>query len=68
MGIVQEEITLKNARDKMKAEEGYIKESEIRQNTVQAVVDTGAMNLVINEKLRRQLGPGVVGTKKVYLT
>ena len=43
MGIVLEEITLKTVKDKMKAEEGYINESEIRQNTVQAVVDTGAM-------------------------
>jgi len=67
MGIVQEEITLKNVRDKMKAEEGYIKEFEIRQTTVQAVVDTGAMNLVINEQMRQQLGLGVVGESQATL-
>jgi clan AA aspartic protease len=67
MGLVQEEITLKNVKDKMKAEEGYIKEFEIRQTTVQAVVDTGAMNLVINEQLRQQLGLGVVGEKQATL-
>ena len=67
MGIVQAEITLKNIRDKMKAEEGYIKENDIRQTTVQAVVDTGAMTLVINEQLRQQLGLGVVGTKQARL-
>jgi clan AA aspartic protease len=67
MGLVKAEITLKNIRDKMKAEEGYIKEQEIRQNTVQAVVDTGAMTLVINEQLRRQLGLGVVGEKQATL-
>jgi len=67
MGVVRAEITLKNIRDKMKAEEGYIKEPEVRQTIVQAVVDTGAMNLVINEKLRRQLGLGVVGTKEATL-
>jgi len=67
MGLVQEEITLKNVRDKMKAEEGYIKEFEIRQTTVQAVVDTGAMNLVINEQLRQQLGLGVVGERQATL-
>jgi clan AA aspartic protease len=67
MGLVKAEITLKNIRDKMKAEEGYIKEQEIRQNTVQAVVDTGAMTLVINEQLRQQLGLGVVGEKQATL-
>jgi clan AA aspartic protease len=67
MGIVQEEITLKNIRDKIMAEEGYIKEFEVRQTTVQAVVDTGAMNLVIDEQLRQQLGLGVVGEKQVTL-
>jgi len=67
MGVVRAEITLRNIKDKMKAEEGYIKEPEVRQTVVKAVVDTGAMNLVINEKLRRQLGLGVVGTKEATL-
>jgi len=53
--------------DKMKAEEGYINDFEIRQTTVQAVVDTGAMNLVINEQLRQQLGLGVVGEREATL-
>jgi predicted aspartyl protease len=42
---------------------GFIKEPEIRQAVVQAVVDTGAMTLVINEQMRRQLGLGIVGAK-----
>jgi len=67
MGMVQAEITLKNIRDKMKAEEGYINDIEVRQTTVQAVVDTGAMTLVINEQLRQQLGLGVIGTKEATL-
>jgi clan AA aspartic protease len=67
MGIVHAEITLKNVKDKMKAEVGYIKEPEIRQTTIQAVVDTGAMTLVINEQLRQQLGLEVVGAKVATL-
>jgi len=67
MGIVQAEITLKNIKDKMKAEEGYIKELEIRQTTVQAVVDTEAITLVINEQLRQQLGLVIVGAKQATL-
>jgi len=67
MGIVHAEITLKNLRDKMKVEEGYKKEPEVRQTTVKAVVDTGAMTLVINEQLRQKLGLGVVGEKPATL-
>jgi clan AA aspartic protease len=67
MGLVHAEITLKNIRDKIMAKEGYIKEPEVRQTTVKAVVDTGAMTLVINEQLRQQLGLGVVGEKQATL-
>jgi len=67
MGLVHAEITLKNLRDKIMVEEGYIKEPEVRQTTVKAVVDTGAMTLVINEQLRQKLGLGVVGEKPATL-
>jgi len=63
MGIVHAEITLKNAFDTTNARHGIIKEPEIRQTVVNAVVDTGAMTLVINEQMRRQLGLDVVGAK-----
>ena len=63
MSLVQTEITLRNSKDKMKAEEGLIQETEIRQITVQAVVDTGAWTLVINEAIREELGLNVVGTE-----
>ena len=67
MGIVRAEITLKNAGDVTSVQRGYIKKPEIRQTVVEAVVDTGAITLIINEKLRRQLGLGVVGTKEATL-
>jgi clan AA aspartic protease len=67
MGIVRAEITLKNAWDAGNAQNGIIKETEIRQTVVEAVVDTGALTLVINEELRRQLGLLVVGTRKATL-
>ena len=56
MGLVKAEITLKNTGDITDAQRGYIKEPEIRQTTVTAMVDTGAATLVINEAIRRQLG------------
>jgi clan AA aspartic protease len=56
MGAVYEEITLKNAGDKIRVECGYIKEPEIRETTVRALVDTGAGTLIINEMIRKKLG------------
>jgi len=56
MGIVHAEIILRNAADVSNVNRGYIKEPEIRQTTVTAIVDTGSVNLVINEDIRRQLG------------
>jgi predicted aspartyl protease len=67
MGIVHTEITLKNSCDVTSVQRGFIKEPEIRQTVVQAVVDTGAMTLVINEQLRLQLGLGIVGSKVATL-
>jgi clan AA aspartic protease len=56
MSVVYTELTLKNVIDEAFAEEGYIKEDEIRQITVQAIVDTGAWTLVINNETREKLG------------
>ena len=65
MGLVHAEITLKNTGDVTNVERGLIKESEIRQTTVTAMVDTGAGTLVINEELRKQLGLEVRGLRRV---
>ena len=64
MGIVREEITLKNGTDVGDCERGFIKEPEIRQATVTAMVDTGAGTLVINEELRVKLGLGIKGLRR----
>jgi clan AA aspartic protease len=65
MGLIHTEITIKNTRDVFKAEEGLIDEREIRQATIQAMVDTGASTLVINEELRQQLGLAVRAERQV---
>ena len=67
MGYVFEEITLKNSKDMGNAMSGIINEQEIRQKTVQALVDTGAHWLVINEELRQELGLEIIGKKVVSL-
>ena len=56
MSVVYTEITLKNVADVAFAKKGYIKEDEVRQMTVRAIVDTGAWTLVINEETREKLG------------
>jgi len=67
MGHVNTQITLKNVRDVFKAKEGIIKEPEIRQATVDVMVDTGATMLVINEQLFERLGLDVTGERKITL-
>ena len=59
MGIVRTDITLKNAFDTLACKRGIIEEQDIHQTTVEAMVDTGAMTLVINETLRQTLGLGI---------
>jgi len=56
MSVVSTEITLKNEIDSAFAKRGYIKTDEIRQMTVQAIVDTGAWTLVINDDICQKLG------------
>jgi clan AA aspartic protease len=60
MGIFTEEITLANARDIGNARGGFIPETKIRRITVNAMPDTGAWTLVINEKTRQKLGLDIV--------
>jgi len=67
MGMVHAEITLKNAIDVGAAQRGMIKDSEIRQTTVTAMVDTGAGTLVINEKIRQILGLEIQGKRRARL-
>jgi clan AA aspartic protease len=64
---VHTEITLKNGEDLIRARDGSIKATEVRQVTVDAVVDTGAWTLVINEETRAKLGLSVLGTDWVNL-
>jgi clan AA aspartic protease len=56
MGEVRAEVTLVNIGDKEVANRGYMPQEQVRRVTVNAVVDTGAWTLVINEKTREKLG------------
>ena len=67
MGMVHAEITLRNVYDEGKAHEGLIKPENIRSVIVNAVVDTGAMNLVITEELFQKLGLMIEGEKTAHI-
>jgi clan AA aspartic protease len=67
MGFVYAEITLKNSYDVISADRGIIKEPEIRQTAVTALVDTGAATLVINEAIRQQLGLKIKRSREMEL-
>ena len=67
MGNVFAEITLKNDRDLVLAKEGHISEEDVRNITVKAVVDTGAVTLVINEAICQKLGLAIKGTRLATL-
>ncbi|GHU08802.1 hypothetical protein FACS1894151_05350 [Spirochaetia bacterium] len=67
MGETYAEITLKNAGDVSNVKRRIIKKAEIRQITVQAMVDTGSTYLVINEKMRKQLGLQIEANDEIEL-
>ena len=61
MGVFMEEITLENVFDRGLADHGYIKETDVRTLKVDAMPDTGAWTLVINEEVREKLGLEIEG-------
>ncbi|MDR1575255.1 MAG: aspartyl protease family protein [Treponema sp.] len=65
MGTFTEEITLVNIGDKVRFECGMLK--EIRSLTLNAMPDTGAWTLIINEETRQKLGLAILETVKSSL-
>ena len=75
MSTVKTKITIKNASDVMDVKRGYITDAQVRTLTVEALADTGAWTLVINEDTCQKLGlelrgpePGILadGSTVVY--
>jgi len=75
MSTIKTTITIKNAVDVGAAERGYITDAQVRSLTVEALADTGAWTLVIDEDTCHKLGlklkgpePGVLadGSTVVY--
>jgi clan AA aspartic protease len=67
MGTVYSEIVLKNAGDVINVQRGITQEGEVRAAAVNALVDTGAGTIVINEEIRQKLGLVIEGLHRSTL-
>ncbi|MBC7923775.1 MAG: clan AA aspartic protease [Ferruginibacter sp.] len=67
MGFTYATIQLLNTGDIEVARRGYIPKGEIRRMEVTALVDSGAIDLCINETIKQQLGLTVLETHSVKL-
>ncbi len=67
MGLTYANITLVNSTDRVLAKRHQIPESEVKQMTVHALVDSGAFMLTINESIKRQLDLDVMEVVEVEL-
>ena len=65
MGEIRASVTLENRDDRALVHRGYGNEADIRRTTVEGIVDTGAVNLVIPEEVARELGLQHWGTRTV---
>ena len=63
MGNVYAEITVKNNGDLVKARDGIIPENQVRTLSLNALVDTGASTIVINEDMCQKLGLSIEETR-----
>ena len=67
MGLTYANIQLQNGDDAADFRRGRIGEDEVRQIEVNALVDTGSVQLAINESLREALGLEIIGMRPSQL-
>lgn len=67
MGLVYAEIQLLNLEDLVLKRHGILSEAEVRIVNAKALVDSGALDLVINDELRRALDLRSLGKRAVKL-
>jgi len=67
MGLTYADITVENSIDAGMAERGAMKKEDVRQMTVSALVDSGAIMLTINQAIADQLGLTIRDSAEVEL-
>ena len=65
MGEIRTSVTLENSADRALAHRGHAVDADVRRATVDGVVDTGAVSLVIPEEVATELGLRYEGTRIV---
>ena len=65
MGEIRATVTLENRDDRAVVDRGFGVEADVRRMTVEGIVDTGAVNLVIPEEIATELGLRDFGTRTV---
>ena len=65
MGEIRASVTLENRDDRALVYRGHGVEADVRRTTVEGIVDTGAVSLVIPEEIARELGLQPWGTRTV---
>ena len=65
MGEIRASVTLENSGDREILIRGHGVEADVRRATVEGVVDTGAVTLVIPEEIATELGLRHWGTRTV---
>ena len=68
MGEIRASVTLENSGDREILVRGLGVEADVRRTTVEGVVDTGAVTLVIPEEIATELGLRHWGTRTVVYT
>jgi clan AA aspartic protease len=63
MGETRVDITLKNISDEIRFKDGLISDKDVRSVEVRALVDTGAVSIVINEDICQKLGLQIEGMR-----
>jgi clan AA aspartic protease len=67
MGLVYAEIELISIEDLVLTRHGMLPETDVRRAKTRALVDTGALDLVINEEVQHQLNLPVLHQRTVSL-
>ncbi len=65
MGEIRTNVTLENRDDRGAVDLGLRVEADVRRTTVEGVVDTGAVSLVVPEEIATELGLRRWGTRTV---
>ena len=65
MGEIRASVTLENSGDRALVRRGHGVEADVRRTTVEGIVDTGAVSLVIPEEIATELGLRHWGTRTV---